>query len=103
MEAGQTSYYYVRDAVLMVTGQEDMLRRAARGAGTAPADAEPELAGRLRDVGADRAALALWVNPRAFDAGMEAKAAQGRGGGRGPLQKKVLAWWKATDGGGRPG
>ncbi len=61
------------------------------------ADAEPPLARRLREIGADRAVLALWVNPRAFDAGLEAKAAKADAADA-ALQKKVLAYWKATDG-----
>ena len=37
------------------------------------------------------------MNPRAFDAGLEAKAAKAEGTDA-ALQKKVLAYWKATDG-----
>ncbi len=96
-ESGQIHYYYLRDAVLLVTSQEDMLRRAIQAEQNTPADAEPTLARRLRDVGADRAALALWLNPRAFDANLEDKAAKAEGPDA-LLQKKVLTWWKATDG-----
>ena len=74
-----------------------MLRRALEAEQKAPADAAPALARRLREVGADRAVLALWLNPRAFDAGLEDKAAKAVGADA-LLQKKVLAWWKATDG-----
>ena len=55
------------------------------------------MARRLREVGADRAALALWLNPRAFDANLEDKAAKAEGADA-ALQKKVLDWWKAADG-----
>ena len=55
------------------------------------------MARRLREVGADRAALALWLNPRAFDANLEDKAAKAEGADA-ALQKKVLVWWKAADG-----
>lgn len=63
----------------------------------AAADAEPPLARRLREVGAEHAALALWLNPRAFDAGLEDKAAKAEGANA-ALQRKVLDWWKAVDG-----
>ena len=97
VEAGQTHYYYLRDAVLLITSQEEMLRRALEAEQSAPAGAEPALARRLRDVGADQAALALWLNPRAFDATLEDKAAKAEGADA-LLQRKLLTWWKATDG-----
>ena len=97
VEPGRTNYYYIRDAVLLFTGQEDVLRRALDVDRQAAADSEPPLARRLREVGAGRAALALWLNPRAFDAGLEDKAARAEGANA-VLQKKVLDWWKAADG-----
>ena len=97
VEPHQTNYYFIRGPVLLFTGQEDLLRQALDVDLEAAADAEPTLARRLREIGADRAVLALWVNPRAFDAGLEAKAAKADAADAG-LQKKVLAYWKATDG-----
>ena len=96
VEPHQTNYYAVRGAVLLFTGQEKMLQQAL-DVDRKTADAEPPLARRLRQVGADRAAVALWVNPRAFDAGLEAKAAKAEGTDA-ALQKKVLTYWKAADG-----
>ena len=95
VERNQTNYYLVRGPVLLFSGQEAMLRQAIE-ASRAPAG-EPALARRLREVGADRAALALWLNPRAFDARLEDKAGRAEGADA-ALQKKVLTYWKALDG-----
>ncbi|HBI46911.1 MAG TPA: hypothetical protein DDY78_29270 [Planctomycetales bacterium] len=96
VEPKQTNYYYLRGPVFLFTSQEDMLRRAI-DLERATADAEPAFAKRLREVGADRAVLALWLNPRAFDASLEEKAAKAAAADA-ALQQKVLAYWKAVDG-----
>jgi hypothetical protein len=96
VEPKQTNYYYLRGPVFLFTSQEETLRRAIDLDRTT-ADAEPVLARRLREVGADRAVLALWLNPRAFDASLEEKAAKAAGT-EAALQQKVLAYWKAVDG-----
>ena len=96
VEPKQTNYYYLRGPVFLFTSQEEMLRRALDLNHTAP-DTEPALARRLREVGADRAVLALWLNPRAFDASLEEKAAKAVGADA-KSQQKVLAYWKAVDG-----
>ena len=96
VEPKQTNYYYLSGPVFLFTSQEETLRRAIdldRKTG----EAEPPLAGRLREVGADRAVLALWLNPRAFDVGLEEKAAKAVGADA-DSQRKVLAYWKAVDG-----
>jgi hypothetical protein len=69
VEPKQTNYYCLRGPVFLFTSQEETLRRAI-DLDRATGDAEPMLARRLREVGADRAVLALWLNPRAFDAGL---------------------------------
>ncbi len=48
-------------------------------------------------MGADRAVIALWLNPRAFDADLEEKAAKAVGADANS-QQKVLTYWKAVDG-----
>jgi hypothetical protein len=96
VEPKQTNYYFLRGPVFLFTSQEDMMRRAI-DLDRATADAEPALARRLREIGADPAVLALWLNPRAFDASLEEKAAKA-GGAEAGLQQKVLAYWKAVDG-----
>jgi hypothetical protein len=95
VERTSTGYYYLHGSILAYSGQEDMLRRAIdldqsqRG--------EPALARRLRALGLERSLLALWLNPRAFDADVEAKVA--RGGPTGAdARKQFAAYWKALDG-----
>lgn len=96
VEPKQTNFYYLRGPVFLFTSQEETLRRAIDLDRTT-ADAEPVLARRLREVGADRAVLALWLNPRAFDASLEEKAARAVGT-EAALQQNVLAYWKAVNG-----
>jgi hypothetical protein len=96
VEPKQTNFYFLRGSVFLFTSQEETLRRAIDQERTT-ADAEPPLARRLREVGADRAVLALWLNPRAFDASLEEKAAKAVGADA-DSQQKVLAYWKAVDG-----
>lgn len=91
-----TSYYHLRGPVLLLTSQEEALKQALERE-QAAGNAEPPLAGRLRQVGAGDALLTLWLNPRAFDAELEAK--MGRSAAReADLLKVFRAYWKALDG-----
>ena len=53
-----------------------MLKQALDHERTLAPEAEPPLARHLKEMSADRALLALWVNPRPLDAGMAARAGQ---------------------------
>lgn len=96
-EPKQTNYYYVQGAVLLFSGQEDAVRRAIDAGRKASPTGPPPLGRKLDEFGAGKAALALWVNPRAFDAGLEDKAAKAEGA-EAVQQKKVLTYWKAVEG-----
>jgi hypothetical protein len=95
------SYYYVHGAVLAVSSQEDMIRQVIdydRKPSSDRRDAGPtgEAERRLRELDAGRALLATWINPRAFDAEMDAKVA------RAPAErvaavKHFVRYWKALD------
>jgi hypothetical protein len=97
VEAKQTTFYYLNGPVLLFTGQEDMLRQALDRNRKAAAGEESPLARRLRAVGADKAALALWLNPRAFDAALEEKASHAADP-EAALLKHFREYWKAVDG-----
>jgi hypothetical protein len=97
LERTEPEFYYLRGPVLVLSGQEDMLRQAIDRDRLAPADDEPPIARRLRDLGVDRALFTLWLNPRAFDAEVEARAAQANEASASGL-KTVAAYWKALDG-----
>src|SRR5207253_2431241 len=62
-----------------------------------PADKESPLAGQLRLLGVDRALASVWVNPRSFDAALEAKLVKATGSGAAFL-KTFAACWKALEG-----
>jgi hypothetical protein len=62
------TYYRLQGPVLLLTGKESLLQRAFELEHATPVDAEPAVARELRLLGVERSAIALWVNPRAFDA-----------------------------------
>jgi hypothetical protein len=89
------TFYYVHGPVLAYSSQEAMLRRAIerdRDKG----DAEPAVAKQLRQLGAERALAALWINPRAFDAEMAHNLEQAKGA-EAVVQRAFLRYWKALD------
>ncbi len=90
VESKATTYYLLRGPVLIYTGQETMLKQAIERE-QALADQIPPLAVRLKDLGLDRAMLALAVNPRAFDDLVASKAASV------PAAKTIAAFWKALE------
>jgi hypothetical protein len=90
----ETSYYYLNGPVLIVSGQEEMLRQALACGRTAPAGAEPFVTQRLRELGLDKALFVLWLNPRSLDAEFEAKAALAPPA-EAPKRKAVALYWKA--------
>jgi hypothetical protein len=90
------TFYYVHGPVLVVSSQEDMLRQAIDCDRTRAPDAEPAVTRRLRELDAERALFAMWINPRAFDAEIESKVA-GLPADRVPTVKHFGLYWKALD------
>jgi hypothetical protein len=66
VEGKATHFYLLRGPVLAFSGQEEMLRQAIERERSAPA--VPPVATRLGELGLGRSLVALWLNPRAFDA-----------------------------------
>jgi hypothetical protein len=95
VEVKQPTFYYLRGPVLLFTSQEDILRRAIDC--DQKAKGEPWLLPRLREVGADKAALVVWLNPRAFDAGLEEKLSKAAESEAAVL-KHFRDYWQAIDG-----
>ncbi len=93
----ETTYYHLRGPILLMTAQEDMLKRALDQERDQPPDAEPPLTGQLKQMGAAGAMLALWLNPRAFDVAVADRARQAP-----PAEAQaagaVADCWKALDG-----
>jgi hypothetical protein len=73
-ERKEINYYCLQGPVLLFSGQEDFLRQAIEREQAADPKTEPPLTRRLRELGMDRALLALWLNPRPFDAAVAARA-----------------------------
>jgi hypothetical protein len=99
VEGRKESFYLVRGPILVYSGQEDVLRRAIDCEAKAAPDAEPPVAKQLRLLGVDRALMAVWINPRAFDAELESKLKQV--GQESPAHLAALTtfstYWKALD------
>jgi len=94
-----TTYYALRGNVLLFAPQEGLLHSALDLDRTAkPADAEtPPVAKHLRQLGADRALLALWINPRAFDAELRQKVANAPAA-EAAFLKRFKTYWQALEG-----
>jgi hypothetical protein len=90
------SYYYVRGPILLLSSNEAMLLRALDLERVLAPEVEPSIARELRVLGADHAVLALWINPRAFDAqlGQKARSAAPDAAGL----KVFERYWSALDG-----
>jgi hypothetical protein len=91
-EARQSSFYLLRDNILLYTSQEAFLRQAIEQDLTLPAGARPPLARRLQDLSLDTALLAVTLNPRALDEAVAAQAADH------PAARTLAGMWKALEG-----
>ncbi len=91
-EAKATTFYLLRGPVLLVTGQEAILREAIALERKFSAGAEPPVLKRLRDLRLAQATVALAVNPRAWDAAVAAKATAD------PGAKMASRFWGALQG-----
>jgi hypothetical protein len=99
-EQNQAPYFYwLRGSVLVVSSQETMIQRAVdldRQAPTLDAGT-PFFTTQFRRAGVDKALLALWVNPRSFDADLEKKVKAAPAAEAAFLQA-FHDHWKALDG-----
>ncbi len=91
-----STFYYLHGPILAVSPQEDMIRQIIDLDYIQVANAVPESVRRLSELDAERALLAVWVNPRAFDAELNAKIAAA------PVErltavKQFALYWKALE------
>jgi hypothetical protein len=91
-------YYLLRGPVLAFTQQEAMLKRViGLDQQARPADAEaPPVARQIRQLEADKALAAVWINPRAFDAELQQKMKAAQGGEATSL-KALYGYWQALE------
>jgi hypothetical protein len=90
------TFYCVHGSILALSGQEAMLRQVLDCDQMRSADAVPDVTQRLRELNAESTLLAVWLNPRAFDAEVESKAAAAPAE-RAATVKHVASYWKALD------
>jgi hypothetical protein len=91
----EPTFYYQAGPVLLFTSQEAMLKRSLERSRALAPDAAAPLTGKLNKLGGGGAVLALWVNPRAFDAAIEAR---GKAGPDDVALRTFAGYWKALDG-----
>ncbi len=98
VESEGESFYFLDGPVLAFSAQEGLLREVLerRAAPEAKAKTLPLLE-RLKEAGAERALLTLWINPRAFDDELR-RQAQSLEGSEAHVLKAFLGYWKALDG-----
>jgi hypothetical protein len=89
------TFYYVHGPILALSAQEEMIRQVI-DCDTRSSEGTGEAARRLRELGAERALLAVWLNPRAFDAEVDAKVANAPAE-RSATVKHFALYWKALD------
>jgi hypothetical protein len=90
------TFYYLRGPILAVSEQESMLRQVVDHDRRSSGSTESEAARRLRELDAEQALLAVWLNPRAFDADVDAKAAN-TPAERAAGVKQFALYWKALE------
>lgn len=91
------NYYYLHGPVLVFATREAILQQVLDLEGKSLSAGESRVVSELHRLGADQVLAALWVNPRAFDADLEARAGRGQGG-EAVFLRTLLAYWKALDG-----
>jgi hypothetical protein len=90
------TYYYVHKSIAVLSSQESMLQEIIDQERAGSTDTVPEAVRRLRELNAERALLAMWINPRAFDAELDAKTAN-TPAERTATAKHFAQYWKALD------
>lgn len=92
-------YYWLDGPVLAISGQESILQQVIERGKEAPSVGieVPPIARQLQELNVDKALLALWVNPRAFDAEVQQRAKVAPPSEAVPLQT-FQTYWKALRG-----
>jgi hypothetical protein len=90
VEASNTNYYCVQGPILIFSGQEAILREAIERSLEREEKKEPAVARQLREMGLERAVLAVWLNPRAYDAPINEKGSKPDD----PGARQFAALWK---------
>jgi hypothetical protein len=100
VEKRETNHYFLRGPVLVFAREEEMIQRAIDADLAAPANTESILGSLFRQLGADKALLAVWIKPRAFDADLTAKlgTATKNGDPSADVLRAFLVYWHALDG-----
>src|SRR5262249_49979935 len=92
VERHSVHFYFVKGGLLAATTREDLLKRVI----DAPAGKSGAILEHVRKASSPRPLATLWVNPRAVDAELAAKAKE-LDGSEGHALKKFVGIWQALD------
>jgi hypothetical protein len=98
---GKITFYYLSGPMLAFSSQEAMLRQVIERSQEHKLNGATKAGGsifeHLRRLGADKALLALWFNPRAFDAHLASNLKAARGP-QAFVLNRLFGYWKAMEG-----
>ncbi|MFL5328611.1 MAG: hypothetical protein ACJ8C4_06825 [Gemmataceae bacterium] len=94
---GESDEFLYQRGPLVAVGSGEALIRQIIDADRDEATGEPDLAKQLRELNVATASVVWWINPRAFDAGIETKLKKARGT-EASVQTAFARHWKALDG-----
>lgn len=92
IEMKQTNYLWIDDGLLAFAVHEEQIRQVIDRRGKKGST----IIEQLDKAGAEKAPVALWVNPRAFDQDLESRA-QKDNGPEGLMLRAFLGYWKPMD------
>ncbi len=95
-QGDKLTFYYVHGPILALSEHESMIQQVIDRDRSRSSNETGEAARRLSELDAERALLSVWINPRAFDAEVEAKAANTTAE-RSAAAKHFALYWKALD------
>lgn len=90
------TFYYVHGPILALSEQESMLRQVIDCDRTRSSGSRGEVLRRLDELDTERSLLTLWINPRSFDAEVDAKA-ENTPAERSAAVRQFTRYWKGLD------
>jgi hypothetical protein len=97
VEISGDQFYYLDGGLLAFSGQEAMLQKMLERKADPKKEPLP-LVKELAEIGCDKALASVWLNPRAFDALLQAQAEDLGNTPEGKSLRTFLGYWKALEG-----
>lgn len=97
VELKKVQFYFLRGPVLAFATQEEIMRQVIELDSRPPGNRSSQALVQLRQLGVEDRLAMLWINPRAFEPGLQQKTATAEGPEATVLQT-ILNHWKALEG-----